>query len=220
VLERRRFGRVLPQPFEQRRDSLGQPAQHGVRERDRALEACAPHQLHRFVDGRVRRDVGIAELVRTQSQCCAHRRIELAHRPLPQRADRVVERAYALHRPEGEALRQRTIARIQPLGSRTQDAVGVRLVLEDAQDDLVRRLPRRQRRPRRNSSYAMRRCRPAAPRAAPAAAGDARLPDRDAAPVQLRPRADVRRECTDPVQQLLGGSFQSSSRSAALIFSA
>jgi hypothetical protein len=66
----------------------------------------------------------------------------------------VVERADALDRPVREALREGAVARVEPLGGGAEGAVGVRVVLEDAEDRLVGGAARGrdQRRPRRNSS--------------------------------------------------------------------
>ena len=55
----------------------------------------------------------------------------------------MVERADALDGPVGEPLRERAVARVQPLGGAAQRPVGVRVLLEDAPDDLERRPPRR-----------------------------------------------------------------------------
>ena len=73
------------------------------------------HELDRLVDGRVARDaVEEAELVGAEPERRAHRRVELAHGPPAERLDRVVERADALHRPVGELLRERAVARVEP----------------------------------------------------------------------------------------------------------
>jgi len=64
----------------------------------------------------------------------------------------VIERACALHRPEGESLRERAVAAVEIFRGAAQNAVRVGVLLEHAQDDLVRRLSRGHRNPRRNSS--------------------------------------------------------------------
>ena len=141
--------------------ALGEPAHDRVRERHRTLEPRAADELDRLVRGRVRRGVRVAELIRAEAQRSAHRRVELAHRPLAERVDRVVERAHALHGAVGEPLRERALALVEVARGGAKDAVGVRVLLEDAQQHLVRdaarRRDRHQRRPRRYSAYAMRR---------------------------------------------------------------
>ena len=98
--------------------------------------------------------VGERELVGAEPQRGAHRRVELAHRPLAELLDAEVERPHALHRPVREPLRERAVAVVEPLDRARERAVGVRLLLEDAQHDLERRAARGRdhRRPRRNSS--------------------------------------------------------------------
>ena len=154
VPERRLLRCRLRQPLEQRGQTLGEPPQHRVRERHRPLEPGAANELDRLGHGRVRRRSHEAELVRAEPQRRPHGRVELAHRPAAERLDPVVERANALNRPEGEPLRERAVARVEPLDRAAQHPVGVGLLLEHAQHDLVGRPPRRRdhRRPRRNSS--------------------------------------------------------------------
>ena len=72
-------------------------AVHGLDERDRALEPRTAHELDGLVHRSVCRDVGEAELVRAEPERRTDRRVELAHRTLPERLDRVVERAHPLH---------------------------------------------------------------------------------------------------------------------------
>ena len=84
-------------------------------------------------DRRVRRRVGVAELVRAEPQRRAHRRIELPHRPPAERLDRVVERPHALHGAVREPLRERPLALVEALGGAAERAVGVRVLLEHAQ---------------------------------------------------------------------------------------
>src|SRR6266511_5374548 len=105
----------------------------------------------------MRRDVGEPELICAEPKRRAHGWVELPHRTLAKRPDRVVERPHALHRSERKALRKSAVARVELRCSRTQDAIRIRVVLEDAQDDLVRGLSCRHRMPRMNSSYVMRR---------------------------------------------------------------
>jgi hypothetical protein len=50
----------------------------------------------------------------------------------------MVERPDALHRPEREPLRERSVARVEAGGGTAKDPVGVGVVLEDSEDDLVR----------------------------------------------------------------------------------
>ena len=119
-----------------------EPPHHRVRERDRPLEPRAADELDRLVDRRVRRGVGVAELVGAEPQRRAHRRVELPHRPPPERLDRVVERPHALHRAVGEPLGERALALVEALGSAAEGAVGVRVLLEHAQQHLVRGAPR------------------------------------------------------------------------------
>ena len=201
VLERplRQFG-------EQALDPVTDPAEHRVRERDRPLEPGAPHELDGLVHGGVARHAAEeAELVGAQAQRRQHGRVELAHRPLAERLDRVVERPHALHGAECELPRKRAVALVEALGGGSQRPVGVRVLLEDAADDLVRRGARRcYLSPRSHASYGI--------RLPPSglhldrdelAVLEPRLPDRHAPAVQLAARADVRRERPDPVQALL-----------------
>ena len=101
------------------------------------------HELHRLVRGRVRRGIGVPELVRAEAQRRPHRWIELAHRTLAERLDRVVERAHALHRAVRQPLRECAFAVVEALRRGAERAIRVRVLLEDAQQDLVRRAPRR-----------------------------------------------------------------------------
>ena len=95
-----------------------------------------------------------AELVGAEAQRRAHRRVELAHRPLAELLDAEVERPRALHRSVREPLRERTVARVEACDGRRERAIRVRVLLEDAPHDLVRRRARGSdhRTPRRNSS--------------------------------------------------------------------
>src|SRR5262249_25242112 len=151
----------------------------------------------------------------------ANGRIQLAHRSLSEPLDRMVERAHALHGADREPLRERAVAPLEPGRGRPQDAIRVRIVLEDAQDDLVRRLARCQRWPRTTPSSVWRglpagstsRCssRPPAPRALQT--------------VTPRPWSCARAPMWGERARILfpsssGESFQSSSRSAAVILAA
>ena len=87
--------------------------------------------------------VEVAELVGAEAKRRPDRRIELAHRTAAERLDRVVERPDALHRPVRDLLGERPVARVEPAGRGGEGAVGVGVVLEDAEDDLVGRAPGR-----------------------------------------------------------------------------
>ena len=106
------------------------------------------------VDDRVHRLVGPGELVGAEPERRAHRRVELAHRPLAELLDPEVDRSPALHGSVREPLRERAVAVVEPFDRCRERAVGVRVLLEDAAHDLERRPPRRRdhRTPRRNSS--------------------------------------------------------------------
>src|SRR5436190_6248114 len=217
---------MLQRPFRKRTDQLSdscvQTAHDGVRERDRPLEPCTAHQLDGFVYRSMRRNArGVGELIRAEAQRRANGRIQLAQRAAPEFLDRVVERANALHGAVGEALRERTIARVEPFRCRAQHAIGVRIVLEHTQDYLVRSLPRSHRTPRRNSSYVMRRL--------PSGCTSSRTSRPSSTPVR---QTRTRRPSTMPPAPMCGesartrlwsssaGRLQSSSRSPAVIFSA
>jgi hypothetical protein len=65
----------------------------------------------------------------------------------------VVECAHPLDGAVGDLLRERAVAPVEALGRRGEDAVGVRVLLEDAAHDLVGRTPRgRYRRPLSHSA--------------------------------------------------------------------
>ena len=102
---------VLERPLRQLRqqplDPVADPAEHGVRERDGALEPRAADELHRFVHRGVPGHAAEeAELVGAQPERREHGGIELPHGPLAERLDRVVERPRPLNRPEGELPRE------------------------------------------------------------------------------------------------------------------
>ena len=153
--------RAVGQAVEQRPDALGEPSHDRVRERHGALEARAADELDRLVRRGVRRRLRVRELVRAETERRAHRRVELVHRPLAQRLDRVVERAHALDRAVRETVRERALAFVEIGRGAAEDAVGVRLLLEHAQQHLVRDAAGRRdahaRRPRTYSSNDIRR---------------------------------------------------------------
>ena len=148
--------RAFGERVEERADPVADAAEHGVRERDGALEPGAADELDRLVHGRVaRHPVEIAELVGAKAQRCANGRIELAHGPLAQRLDRVIERSHPLDRAVREPPRERRVALVEPRRGRAERPIGIRVVLEDATQHLVGGLARRcdaHRSPRRNSS--------------------------------------------------------------------
>ena len=117
--------------------------QDGVRERDRPLEPGTADELDRLVHRRVARHaVEVPELEGTEAERGPHRRVELPHRPLPQRLERVVERPHPLHRPVRELPRERPVALVEPRRGAAEGPVGVRLLLEHAPDHLERRQAR------------------------------------------------------------------------------
>ena len=161
VPQRRLPRRRLRQALEEAPGAVGQLPQDGVRERDRALEPRAAHELDGLVDGCVARHaVEVGQLVRAEPERGAHGRVELADRPPPERLDRVVERPGALDRAVGEAPRERAVALVEPAGLGAQRAIGVGAVLEDAPDDREGDAPRGRdrahRRPRRQASTGIR----------------------------------------------------------------
>jgi hypothetical protein len=99
----------------------------------------------------------VRELVGAEAERCTNRRVELAHGPPAERVDRVIERANALDGAVGKPLGERALARLEARGCGAKDTIRVRVVLEDAQDDVVRSSPGCQRSPRLNSSYVIRR---------------------------------------------------------------
>ena len=170
----------------------------------------AAHELDRLVHRGVARDAAeVAELVRAEAQRREHRRVELSHRTLPERLDRMIERAHALHRAERELARERPVAVVEALRGGPQRPVGVRAFFGDAAEDVVGGLAgRRDVRHREAAQKVL-------VRHALAAFGlhllrhelavlEPRAPDRDRPPVQLAARTDVRRERADPVQALDG----------------
>ena len=112
--------------LEERPGAVGELPQDRVRERDGALEPRAAHELDGLVDGCVPRyAVEVGQLVRAEAERGAHRRVELADRPPPERLDRVVEGPGALDRPVGEAPRERAIPLVEPGRLGAQRAIGV-----------------------------------------------------------------------------------------------
>ena len=80
----------------------------------------------------------------------------MPHGPLPERLDRVVERARALHRPVGELPGEGTVAVVETADGAAKRAVGVGVLLEDAAEDVERRARRAgatHRSPRSHASY-------------------------------------------------------------------
>ncbi len=160
VLERGLLRSRLGKRVEERPDAVGDSAEHGVRERNGSLQARTPDELDRLVDGCIAGNtVDVSELVRTEAQRRSHGWIEARHAPPPERLDRVVERPCALNRAVRESMRERAVSLVEAGGSGAERTIGVRAVLEDAQQHVERRRTRRayDRRPRSHASYAMRR---------------------------------------------------------------
>ena len=110
VLESRLVSRSLRKSLEQRAETLGDPPQNRVRERNRPLRSRGAHELHRLVHGGVTRDaVHVAELVCAEAERRPHRSVELLDTAASERADRVVERPHALNGAERESQRERRI---------------------------------------------------------------------------------------------------------------
>jgi len=134
--------RVFERPFRERGqqivDSVGDTAQHRVREGHGPLEPCPPYELDRLVHGGIARHaVEKAELVRAEPERGPHGWIELPNRPLAKGLDCVVERAHALHRSVGELPCERAITVAETFRGRPKRPVGIRLVLEHAPQHLV-----------------------------------------------------------------------------------
>ena len=89
----------------------------------------------------MRRDVQVAELVRAEPERGEHGRIELAHGPLAEHVDRVIERSHSLHRSVRKPLSERALAVVEALGRAAERAIRIRVVLEDPAHDGVRRTP-------------------------------------------------------------------------------
>ena len=130
----------------------------------------------------------------------------------PERLDRVVEGSDALNRAVGEPLGERAIAIVEIRRCRAQRAIGVRVVLEDAQR--ARGTPPHARGLRPQAAEPCVVGHPAAPVGLHvdglerAVVRDPCLPDRDAAAVQLRARADVRGQRADAVDELAGRAVE------------
>ena len=134
--------RVLQRPLGEGVEQISEPGveppHHGVREGDRPLEARCADELDGLVHDRVRRHaVQVGELVGAEPERRPDRRVELADGPAAERVDPVVERADALDRSVGDPLGERAVARVELLRRARERTVGVRIVFEDAEDDLV-----------------------------------------------------------------------------------
>jgi hypothetical protein len=86
----------------------------------------------------VLRLVGECELVGAEAERGAHRRVELANRAFPELLDPEVERSHALHRAVREPLGKRAVAGVEPFDRARQRAIGIGVLLENAQDDVER----------------------------------------------------------------------------------
>ena len=112
---------------------VGEPAEDGVRERDRPFQARPADELDRLVDGGVARDaVEERQLVRAEAQRGAHGWVELSHRSPAERLDRVVERPNPLDGAVGDPPGERPVPLVERGRLRGEGPVGVRAVLEDA----------------------------------------------------------------------------------------
>ena len=126
----------------------------------RPLETGTSHELDRLVHRRVARDpVDERELIRAEAKRRPDGSIESRDPSSAERLDRVVERPGALDRTVREPLGERAVAVVEPGDRRAESAVRVRVVLEDAPQDVESRGACRAygRRPRSHASYAMRR---------------------------------------------------------------
>ncbi len=114
------------------------------------------NELDRLVHGGVLGDRQIAQLVGADPERGAHRGIELPDRAAAERLDPAVDRADALDGAVGDLPGERAVSIVEALGRRAEGAIGVGVLLEDAQHDVVGRPARRRgahcRSPRRNSS--------------------------------------------------------------------
>ena len=148
--------RAFRERGEERLDPIREPPEHRVREGDRPLEPRRAHEFDRLVhSGVARHAVQVAELERAEAERRQHRRVQLAHRPLAERLDRMVERPLPLDRAEGELPRERAVAVVEVGRGTAQRPVGVRPLLGDADEHVVGRLPRGRdfhRRPRTKAS--------------------------------------------------------------------
>jgi hypothetical protein len=97
--------------------------------------------------------VEVGELERTEPERRPYGRIELAHRPTPERLDPEVEGTNALDGAVGDLLCEPAVACVEGGRGGGEGAVGIGVVLEDTEDDLIGRpAGRRYRRPRSHSS--------------------------------------------------------------------
>ena len=103
---------------------------------------AAAHELDRLVHGRIARNaVDERQLIRAQAQSRSDRWVETVHLAPPERLDRVIERAHPLHCAVRQALRERAVSLVQAGCGGAERMIGVRVVFEDAQENLVRRPP-------------------------------------------------------------------------------
>src|SRR5213593_1385238 len=103
---------------------------------------AASLRMTAFVNGTARssgarRGVGVAELVRTESQRRSNGSIELAHGPLAEGLDRVVQRAHALDGAVRKPLRECALPLVELARGGAEDTVGVGVLLEDPEQYLV-----------------------------------------------------------------------------------
>jgi hypothetical protein len=77
-------------------------------------------------------------LIRTQSQRSPYRWIEARYTTASKSLDRVVERPRPLDGAECKSLRERTVTCVEARCSRSKRAIGVRTVLEYAQENVER----------------------------------------------------------------------------------
>ena len=160
MLQRSLGGSAFGERVQERPDPVGETPEHRVGERDGAFEPGAANQLDRLVDGCIACDpVHERQLVRAETQRRSDRGIETGNPAAAQQLDGVVERANALHRSVSEALGEAAITLVETACRCTEGAIGVRVVLEDAQQHGKRGRAGRAygRRPRSHASYVIRR---------------------------------------------------------------
>ncbi len=115
-----------------------EPPQDGVRELHGPFQPRLADELHGLAHRRIGGDrIQVGELVGADPESGAHRRVELAHRAAADLLERVVERADALDGAVGDPLGQRAVALVEAGGGGCESAVGVGVLLEDAEDDVV-----------------------------------------------------------------------------------
>jgi hypothetical protein len=78
-------------------------------------------------------------LIRAEPQRSTHRRIETGNASSAERLDRVVEGSGPLNCPECQSLSERAITRVEAGRSRSERTVGIRSLLEYAQENVERR---------------------------------------------------------------------------------